>query len=141
MRKTTLRKCFHLSDHGFGFLRRKRFQRIQFFLLAEFGHTRGNDGNVVDGGIHTSEVVHRSCELFPIVDAFAKYDLAIHLRTCLSKTLHITERACRLGILQHRDTQLGIGRMHGDIDGRHLHLDDTGNIVIGEIGHRDIIAL
>ena len=79
-------------------------------------------------------------EIVAVVPCRTEHDLAVHRNPRLGHAPEVPQRIARLFVAEHLIAQQRVGRLHGDID-RHVHFDDTVNVLVCEVRQRDIAAL
>ena len=109
-------------------------------ILAVIRHTAGHSGNALHHGGQLQQVAQGAAKLFAIVDAPAEHQLTVDGDAALHQTGQVLEHLAAPLVGQHPDTELGVGGVHRDVDGRDVHLDDAVDLVILHIGHGDVVA-
>ena len=127
-----------LLDGGTGGLLRKGGNRAE--MLPEFRHAERHDCNRLHRRHHRKEVGKRLVEIVAVIPCRTQHDLAVHRNACFAHLPEIFQRLARFFIAEHFAAELRIGRLHRDID-RHMHFDDALDIMVGQVGQRDIAAL
>ena len=119
-------------------LGRERRERVE--PLAELRQPDRHDRHTVHLRIERREVVHRALQLRAVVQAGAADDLAVHGDAAVRKAPHDLKRFARAGIAEQERAQLRIRRVHGDIDGADVQVDDALHLALGQVRERHIIA-
>ena len=131
--------------HGFDLLDRRprRFLREcgnRTELFAEFRHAERHDRDALDCRHHAEQIGERLMQIVAVIPCRAEDDLTVHRHAGIGHAAKIFQRFTGFFVAEHFIAQQRIGRLHGDID-RHMHFDDAVNILVGEVGQRDIAAL
>ena len=119
-------------------LRRERRERVE--PLTKLRQTDRHDRHAVHLRIERREVTHRALQLRAVIQAGAADDLAVHGDAAVGKAAHDLERLARARIAEQKRAQLRVRRVHGDIDGADVQVDDALHLALGQVRERHIIA-
>lgn len=119
-------------------LRSERCQRIQ--PLAVFCEPHGDYRHAVHRRVHRREILHRAHERLIVVEPRAADDLAVHNNTAGREFFHDIDAFTGIFIVQQLDSQLGIGRVDGNVHRAYVQIDYALYLALGEISKRDVIS-
>ena len=83
---------------------------------------------------------HILLEFFTIVIPRHQHQLTVDVQPRLRKAIEVPQRIPGKAVVHHLAPQLRIGGVHRHVDGADVHLDDALQVVIGEVGQRNVVA-
>ena len=84
--------------------------------------------------------MQRTTQLIAVVHALADDQLTVHRDAGLRESRQQLERFPGTRIAQHLHAQLRIRGLHRNIEGRNVHFEDALHVLLGQIGHGNVVA-
>ncbi len=83
------------------------------------------------------EVFKTSVHLRAVIHARHQHQLRVEIDAGIFEPLQIVENPPGLGISHQCNSQIGIGRMHRDVERADVLLLDSGPVLVAQVGERD----
>ena len=108
--------------------------------VPEFGQTNRHGADALNRRVKRTQIFKGLFKLLAIVKSGAKHELGIELYTGFCKTVHGLQRLTGKTVVHHSAAKLGIGGVNRDVDRTYVHIYNSLNFMLGQIGQCNIVS-